>query len=195
MKNIKTKLWNSITGKLVWILILLILPFNLVAIIIGGQALRSARVQTELSMESMSNLAMQQLDNRIEAMNDFFYSMVEDREDFHIFSALVKRDGAYFRAETKLARYLSGNSGNKVLADGFFWYSKKYEDTFVSLAEIDGKNEMAQLNLKNMINDWVLQNAGVDYANWGIADIDGIKWVVRICAVSGNLFDALSGVV
>lgn len=191
MKIEKIKIWNSITGKLVWILILLILPFNLIAIVTVGQSLWSARIQTEQSMESMSNLAMQQLDNRIEAMNEFFYSMVEDREDFHIFAAQGERDGAYYRAETKLARYLNSNAGNKALADGFFWYGKKYEETYASLTALEGKNEMEMLRQKEKIIEWMKENAGVGYGNWSIANIGGIKWVIKICAVDDFYYGAL----
>lgn len=185
------KIWNSITGKLVWILILLILPFNIVAIVTVGQSLWSARIQTEQSMESMSNLAMQQLDNRIEAMNEFFYSMEEDREDFHVFSAQGERDGSYYRAETKLARYLSSNAGNKALADGFFWYGKKYDEMFTALAELEGRDGMGMLRIKQQIMEWLRQNAGSGYGNWSVAEIGGIQWVIKICSVDDFYYGAL----
>jgi len=191
MKLKKLTFCHTITSKLVWLLILLILPFNLTAIMIAMQSLQSAQTQTELSMESMSNLAMQQLDNRIEAMNDFLYSMEKEREDFHTIAAQGERDGAYYRAETKLARYLSSNTGNKVLADGYFWYSGKYEDAHASLTDIEGKTEVEQLYLKNMITEWLRQNAGNGYGNWSVAEVDGLKWVIRICAVDDFYYGAL----
>lgn len=191
MKLKKWNAWSSITGKLVWLLILLILPFNIVAIATVAQSLLSARIQTEQSMESMSNLAMQQLDNRIEAMNEFFYSMVEDREDFHIFAAQGERDGAYYRAETKLARYLNSNAGNKALADGFFWYGQKYGESYASLTAVEGKDGLEMLRLKEKIIEWLKENSGNGYGNWSAAEIGGIDWVIKICAVDDFYYGAL----
>lgn len=191
MKLRKLNIWGSITGKLVWILILLILPFNVIAIATVVQSLWSARAQTEQSMESMSKLAVQQLDNRIEAMNEFFYSMVEDREDFHIFASQGERDGAYYRAETKLARYLNSNAGNKALADGFFWYGSKYGESYASLTALDQKDGLEMLRLKEMIIEWLKENAGNGFGNWSIARIGGIDWVIKIYALDDFYYGAL----
>lgn len=191
MKFKKLKFLNSITGKLVCIWALFILPFILIAIAIAGQSFWSARIQTELSMESLSNLAMQQLDNRIVAMNDFLYITSEERDDFRIYAAQGERDGSYYRAETKLARYLSSNTGNKALADGYFWYGREYDNGYASLTEIEGRNELERLQLKNRIIGWVKQNAGNGYGDWSVAEIDGLKWVIRICAVDEFYYGAL----
>lgn len=63
--------WNSITKRIVLILILLILPFNIVSIVTTMHSLRNARRQTLSVMENLSALAVQQMDSRLLAMNDF----------------------------------------------------------------------------------------------------------------------------
>lgn len=186
----KSNLRRSIAWKMVWILVLLIAPFNLAALYIAAQSLNHASAQVLQSMEGLSNLAMQQLDDRMNSMDGFLFSMAEERQDFSVYSMQGERDTDYYLAETSLAQYMKSSVENMSVADGFFWYSPKYADTFMTLVEIYGRNAMENFYLKQDISSWLHENIN-HYAQWSVVDIEGSKWVIRICNTDNFYYGAL----
>lgn len=176
MKKWKKPARNSLTTKMVCILILLILPFNLVTILTSIQSIRDARQQTLVSMENMANLSMQQLDTRISFMNDFFYNMENDREAFKIYAKQGERDGELVIAETELARYLESNTSNDASADCIFWHSIPYQRLFVSLDDLG----VIRNTVKKELNSWLVQDTKKAYTNWDIIEIGDSKWLLKV---------------
>ena len=190
MSRWKKNVRKSIAWKLVWILVLLIAPFNLAALYIAAQSLDNAASQVLQSMEGLANLAMQQLDDRMDSMDGFLFSMAGDREDFSIYSRQGERDTDYYLAETSLAQYMQTSVENMSVADGFFWYSQKYDDTFLALVEIYGRTAVDSVYLKKGISAWLHGN--VDrYAQWSFVEIGGSQWVIRICNSDNFYYGAL----
>lgn len=190
MSRWKKNVRKSIAWKLVWILVLLIAPFNLAALYIAAQSLDNAASQVLQSMEGLANLAMQQLDDRMDSMDGFLFSMAGDREDFSIYSRQGERDTDYYLAETSLAQYMQTSVENMSVADGFFWYSQKYDDTFLALVEIYGRTAVDSLYLKQGISAWLHENAD-RYAQWSLVEIEGSQWVIRICNSDNFYYGAL----
>ena len=178
---------NSITWKIVMLLILFIAPFNLAALYTASTSIGNACRQTEMTMESLVRLTAQQLDNRIEAANNFLSSVLKERDDFKIFSEREIRDGTYYRAETSLASYLNSNAKNGVTTDGYFWYRPEEGTSFAGLTDLSGVNSMKAVQVKTELIDWLKEERGKGYARWGLIELGGMKWLIRVC-VTGDIY-------
>ena len=178
---------NSITWKIVMLLILFIAPFNLAALYTASTSIGNACRQTEMTMESLVRLTAQQLDNRIEAANNFLSSLLKERDDFKIFSEREIRDGTYYRAETSLASYLNSNAKNGVTTDGYFWYRPEEGTSFAGLTDLSGVNSMKAVQVKTELIDWLKEERGKGYARWRLIELGGMKWLIRVC-VTGDIY-------
>ena len=178
---------NSITWKIVMLLILFIAPFNLAALYTASTSIGNACRQTEMTMESLVRLTAQQLENRIEAANNFLSSVLKERDDFKIFSEREIRDGTYYRAETSLASYLNSNAKNGVTTDGYFWYRPEEGTSFAGLTDLSGVNSMKAVQVKTELIDWLKEERGKGYARWGLIELGGMKWLIRVC-VTGDIY-------
>ena len=166
-----------------------IAPFNLAALFIRP-ALPSEMPagRQRMTMESLVRLTAQQLENRIEAANNFLSSVLKERDDFKIFSEREIRDGTYYRAETSLASYLNSNAKNGVTTDGYFWYRPEEGTSFAGLTDLFGVNSMKAVQVKTELIDWLKEERGKRLCpGWGLIELGGMKWLIRVC-VTGDIY-------
>lgn len=172
--------WNSITRRIVLVLILLILPFNVVSIITTIYSLQSAERQTLSSMENLSALALQQLDSRISAMNDLFYNMDRIYPDFRLYKEQGDRDGSLVMAETDLAFYFNTIVENKAFADVLFWKSTRYDRIYIGADSLNNMKTNKTAEAKEKIRNFLETAELAEYGQWGILQIDEMTWLIRI---------------
>ncbi|MCM1175941.1 MAG: histidine kinase [Blautia sp.] len=180
--------WNSITKRIVLILILLILPFNIVSIVTTMYALHNARQQTLSVMENLSALAVQQMDNRLMAMNDFFYNLDKIDSDFRLYKEQGTRNRELVMAETDLADYFNMIVENEAFADVLFWNSAQYARIYIGMDSLYNSKSDKIYNDKEKIRNFLKTAELAEYNRWGIVEIDDMTWLVRVYVYNGDFY-------
>lgn len=109
MKKLKEQLqkkFDSITYQIVTIIILLIMPLNIVVILSTTNSINVIQEQARISLESVLNLYVQELENRISTGNYFLYNMSANDADF---IRLMKQEGGneYMLSKTRAANEMN----------------------------------------------------------------------------------------
>ena len=94
--------FSSITQRIVLVLVLIILPFNIISIIATVFSLQNARAQMVTSVDNLLELSMQQLSGRMNSMNDFFYNLGSVYPDFKLYREQGERTADLAMAESNL---------------------------------------------------------------------------------------------
>lgn len=166
---------RSVTVKIFLIIVILILPFNLVSVFTANQSVKTAKNQIIVSMESISNLYIQQLDNRINATNYFLYELEERDVDFIRVLAQEEKDADYFRSSTNLVKKLTTNINTTGSADVYFCYKEDFSDFYITMSsEMTGET-------KENVKNWLLESDWEAYAKWTYVSVAGAQWLLRAC--------------
>lgn len=180
--------WNSITKRIVLILILLILPFNIVSIVTIMYSLHNAKQQTLSAMDNLSKLAVQQMDSRLSAMNDFFYNIDRIDSDFRLYKEQGPRDSKLVMAETNLAFYFNTIVENKAFADVLFWKSTKYDRDYIGLDSLNNPKSDKIYQDKNEIRNFLKPEEIEECGRWEIVKIDDMTWLMKTYVYNGNFY-------
>lgn len=184
----KQKKRHSLTFCVILVLTLTILPFNILAMILAVTSLGNVRDRTLLSVQNMAQLAMEQLDSRISATNNLFYSLT-DRKDFSVYARQEERTNELILAESALASYFSDCTSNGELADGIFWQSDAYDSTYVSL-KMEGASELVLLNRKERLKKALKEKEEVDFIRWSLYELEGEQWLMKTYETNGLYYGA-----
>lgn len=187
-KNLK---FNSITWKMIRVLILIILPFNLVTIITAALSMEKAKEQTLTTIQNMSQLSMQQLDARISATNNLFYNIENDREDYKLYAKQGERTLEVVLAETKLAHYFSNCTSNQALADCIFWQSDAYNSIYISMEDIDGLDTKVEQSIKQDLSRMLAEKEECAYTNWDYIEINNSMWIIKTYEENGLYYGGM----
>ncbi|MBD5457537.1 MAG: histidine kinase [Lachnospiraceae bacterium] len=180
--------WNSITKRIVLILILLIVPFNIVSIVTTMHSLRNARQQTLSVMENLSALAVQQLDSRLSAMNDLFYNMDRIDTDFRLYKEQGVRDSELVMAETDLASYFNTIVQNKAFADVLFWKSTQYDRIYIGMDSLYNPKTDKIYEDKEKIKNFLETERIEEHNRWEIVEIDDMTWLMKGYVHNGDFY-------
>lgn len=178
--------WNSITKRIVLMLILLILPFNIVSIVTTMYSLRDAKQQMLSSMDNLLTLSVQQLDSRLLAMNDFFYNMDRIDSDFILYKEQGIRDSKLVIAETKLASYFNTIVENEAFADVLFWKSTRYDRIYIGMDSLNNPRSNTIREDKERIKDFLETEEIQEYNRWRIVEINDMTWLMRVYVYNGD---------
>lgn len=180
--------WNSITKRIVLILILLILPFNVVSIVTTMYSLRNAKQQTLSAMDNLSTLAVRQLDSRLSAMNDLFHNMDRIDSDFRLYREQGIRDSKLVMAETDLASYFNTIVENKAFADVLFWKSTQYDRIYIGMASLNNPKSDKIYEDKEKVRDFLEMEDIKEYNRWGIVEIHDMTWLIKVYEYNGDFY-------
>ena len=188
----KCRRWGkSLTGRMVIVLILLILPFNIASVVSTVIAIGNARRQALTSLENLASLTMQQLDSRLSAMNDFFYNLDQIQPEFKLYKEQGERDVSIAMAEVKIANYFNAIVENKAFADALYWDSTAYDRFYIGLDSLD--NEICGMNAacKAALKEFLETDEKSNYSRWGIAEIGDTKWLLKTYVHNGFYYGSL----
>ena len=171
--------WNSITEKMVVMLILIILPFNVVSVITTAFSIKNARQQTVSSMDSVLKLSIQQLDNRLTAMNDFFYNLRQNSMDFQLYEKQGERDSQLVIAEFALAQYFNTIAENSAFADVMFWQSMEYDKFYIGMDSLNNRKCSNTTQCKTILKEFLKTDKKLEFTRWNLVEIDGMYWVLK----------------
>lgn len=180
--------WNSITKRIVLILILLILPFNVVSIVTTMYSLRNAKQQTLSAMDNLATLAVQQLDSRLSAMNDLYHNMDRIDPDFRLYKEQGIRDSKLVMAETDLASYFNTIVENKAFADVLFWKSTQYDRIYIGMDSLNNPKSGKIYEDKEKIRNFLEIEEIKKYDHWGIVEINDMTWLIKVYEYNGNFY-------
>lgn len=182
---------NTISWKITRWIVLIVLPFNLAALVIAVISIGHATRQTEAAMQNLANLAFQQLDSRISASNTFFYNIEDDRADFKLYVNQGERDSALILAETSLAKYFDRCTDNDLYVDCIFWQSDNYDSFFVSIEDLESYDREAAADIKACLNQMFLAEDEPSYAFWTYIDVNGSEWIIKTYKKNGLTYGGL----
>lgn len=182
---------NTISWKITRWIVLIVLPFNLAALVIAVISIGHATRQTEVAMQNLANLAFQQLDSRISASNTFFYNIEDDRADFKLYVNQGERDSALILAETSLAKYFDRCTDNDLYVDCIFWQSDNYDSFFVSIEDLESYDREAAADIKACLNQMFSEEDEPSYAFWTYIDVNGSEWIIKTYKKNGLTYGGL----
>lgn len=180
--------WNSITKRIVLMLILLILPFNIVSIVTTMYSLRNAKQQTLSTMDNLSALAVQQLESRLSAMNDLFHNMDRIDSNFRLYKEQGIRDSKLVMAETDLASYFNTIVENKAFADVLFWKSTQYDRIYIGMDSLNNPKSDKIYEDKAKIKTFLEMEEIKEYNRWGVVEIQDMTWLIKVYAYNGDFY-------
>lgn len=180
--------WNSITKRIVLMLILLILPFNIVSIVTTMYSLRNAKQQTISTMDNLSALAVQQLESRLSAMNDLFHNMDRIDSNFRLYKEQGIRDSKLVMAETDLASYFNTIVENKAFADVLFWKSTQYDRIYIGMDSLNNPKSDKIYEDKAKIKTFLEMEEIKEYNRWGVVEIQDMTWLIKVYAYNGDFY-------
>ncbi len=106
------KSFDSITVKIIALMVLFILPLNIGLIMTSMRAAEAVRHQTTLSLQHVVRRAMQQLDNQIFSTNYFLFDL-DERNPYFIRLQEREMDNAYMLAKACVEHIAQGQGGHQ----------------------------------------------------------------------------------
>ena len=147
--------FSSITWRIVLVLVLIILPFNIISIIATVFSLQNARAQMVTSVDNLLELSMQQLSGRMNSMNDFFYNLGSVYPDFKLYREQGERTADLAMAESNLASYFNTTVQNDAFADVLFWQSGEYGRTYIGMSSLENEKCGRIFDCKETLKAWL----------------------------------------
>lgn len=172
--------FSSITQRIVLVLVLIILPFNIISIIATVFSLQNARAQMVTSVDNLLELSMQQLSGRMNSMNDFFYNLGSVYPDFKLYREQGERTADLAMAESNLASYFNTTVQNDAFADVLFWQSGEYGRTYIGMSSLENEKCGRIFDCKETLKAWLETEEKDKYSTWGIAEVEGMTWLLKV---------------
>ncbi len=187
LKEQLQKKFDSITYQIATIIILLIMPLNIVVILSTTNSINVIQEQAKISLESVLNLYVQELENRISTGNYFLYNMAANDADF---IRLMKQEGGneYMLSKTRAANEMNSQLSSTGTANGYFYYATELDDAAVLLSKTpEGFSGMDLLNARKNLTNWVKTEQLDAYRHWTIVTVGEHQWLVRVQS-SGSFY-------
>ncbi len=183
--------FHSITQRIVLLLILIILPFNIISVITTVISLQNAREQVVISLDNLMGLSFQQLSGRLTTMNDFFYNLDKTNKDFRLYSKQEERNTQLAMAEVNLAVHFNSAVENSSFADVLFWRSGEYERTYIGMRSLNNEKCGKVLQCKNILKSYLETGEKDRYSSWGIARIEEMTWLLKVYRIDELYYGSL----
>ncbi len=187
----KAKFRNSVSWKIIRWLLLIVLPFNLVGLLAAAFSIEHARTQMTESIKNVSNLAISQLDSRIESSANFFYNLYDDRTDFKTYADQGERNTRLVLAETSLASYFDRCTSSDLYVDCIFWYSPTYGRFFMSTGDLKCYSRIQAADIKAEISRRLAEEDDKLFGNWDYIEVDGSEWILKTYMKNGLVYGGM----
>lgn len=186
MKKTVCYILNSVSTRVIMIIIALVLPLNILAIIYMNNAKNAIIKQAELNSQKLADYYMQELNARMNnAKSLLSYFMTKDEECIQI---QIKNEGNYGYEESKMKFYykLCNMAEMTDGADGYFYYYKENDDSII-YGNADGGNEMVT-QIKNLISGY---SAKAYPSGWHIYEWNEKKYMLFLIPDSQVLYGCM----
>jgi len=187
----KRKLFDSINTKIIFVIILSILPLNLLVIASTAKSIDVIKEQARIFMENTASLYMQKLDNRISSINYFFYDLYGHDADFIRLTEL-SGDDEYAISQTAVAQKFRKHIETSDSADGYFFQTKEIRDSiFVMPGSRLILDSAIAYTARSMLEVRLTQTDLSRLGMWNLAVIGGRQWLLRIYSYDTCSFGAV----
>ena len=172
------KALGSITNKITFLIVCLVLPLNLLVLLATQATINAVQSQMVQSVQESAALYMQQLDNKLNSINTYFYNLNQGGQNFTTF-LYQQGDDAYRLARTSIIREAQQDLSLRDSADGYFFYAPLVDDLMVVY-----EGDYAGLPLPEAIADrqaltGLLQEVDWEQVKgWTISEAGGKSWFV-----------------
>lgn len=166
---------NSVSTRVILIIIALILPLNALVIIYMNNAKNTMIEQAEFNSQKLADYYMQTLNARMNnAKSLLSYFMTKDEDCIRI---KIKNNGNYEYEESKMKFHYKLRNMAEMTdgADGYFYYYRENEDSII-YGNADGGNEMVT-QIKNLLSGY---SAGTNPSGWHIYEWNDKKYMLLL---------------
>ena len=163
---------DSIITKIIFLILLLILPMNIMLVTVTGNSMDTVISQTVYSAESMLNIYMGQLDREMQSIDTYLYSLIDN--DTYFWQLVQAKESD----KRTLARFNLNNEFEKQLLlnnryAGLFWY-REGDGILLNLR----RNQLA---FRESMEAYLTEKAVRELENgWHIINIDGEDYILHI---------------
>lgn len=175
------KILNSITTRIILIIIVLVLPINLLGIIASNKVMDSLIEQTKLSIGHVSDVYITLLKERM-YNTDFLLHYIRTKDSNGVEFFKQVGDFQYTHAKYKLASKINEHLILYNGADCYYFYMKKTDDMLVCTKRGDYENT---LKLKKYLND---TSHFEKNQKWYLIDLDGVLWLFRSICITDDAY-------
>lgn len=182
---------RSITQRMVLVLVLIVLPFNIVSVVSTMLSVKNARDQAVASMENMASMALLQLESRISATNDLFYNLDEVSQDFELYKKQGERQMDLLLAEVNLASYFNTIVENDGFGDVLYWVSEPYNRTYIGMDGLSNEKFKNAARCKMALKEFLNTEEKKKYSRWGILELDGVTWLMKSYLANGLYYGSM----
>lgn len=173
MKRTFTHIFNSVSTRVILIIIALVLPLNVVALIYMDITKSTIIRQAEQSSQKMADYYMQGLESRMNnAQSLLSYFMTKD-EDCIRLKIQNHEDFDYEESKMKFYYKLRSMASMSDGADGYFYYYKENDDSIV-YGNADGGSRMVT-QIKQLLAGYSEEN---NPSGWHMYEWEGMKYLL-----------------
>jgi len=122
VRNLRVS-YNTISFKLVFILVLIVIPLLSLLIYYGYYAIRIVRLQVSESYKNMMILYMKQIDNQLTGVDTYLSYLEALDTDLHIMAFSTDQENEYNLAKIRLFNTVNKNIGKYNFIDSILFYS------------------------------------------------------------------------
>ncbi len=169
---------NSITTKIVYILVLMILPLNIISLMTAQKAQKVIIGQAGASAQSILGNSLIYLDTRIKESNIFLFDLISnDPKGITFYNQ--KGDPDYINAKYYIAQKIQKNMAVQNSADIYFAYSVRLDDMLIC------KNPVFTFPRNDMADELIRLHLGDGYAPWKLITFDHRQWLLHTSFANG----------
>lgn len=168
-------IYDSITFKVIVIIIILVLPLNILSIDATQRSKHEIIQQTKLSLQNVVDTYMTQLNSRMENADYFMFDLRNNDTNCLILLS-GKGNDQYKSAKIRLANKLNTQMELYDRVSTYYFYINRIKDKLVCTNNIGITNTRI---LKDYIND--PENL-TPQLKWTIVELNGVKWLFRKAA-------------
>ena len=144
MKNRIHRLYNSISIKVISIIIILVLPLNIIAIEENKKVMDTMIEQNRASAQTLADTFMSEIGSRMENSQTLLYYFLTENPDCIRMKLQTEKNYTYQSSKYKLHYGLKTMAGMTDGGDGYFYYMKKVNDVLVYDERPEESNQFYQ---------------------------------------------------
>jgi two-component system, sensor histidine kinase YesM len=159
MKKRVRRLFNSISTKVIFIIIVLVLPLNLIAIVANEKVIETMVEQNKTSAQTLADTFMSEIGTRMKNTQALLYYFLTENPDCIRMKLQEENNYTYQSSKYKLYYSLKTMASMTDGGDGYFYHMKKVNDTIIYDESPEESNKLyrsidefitAQLSMRSM---------------------------------------------
>ncbi len=131
MKKRVRRLFNSISTKVIFIMIVLVLPLNLIAIVANEKVIETMIEQNKTSAQTLADTFMSEVGTRMKNTQALLYYFLTENPDCIRMKLQEENNYTYQSSKYKLYYSLKTMASMTDGGDGYFYHMKKVNDTII----------------------------------------------------------------